>query len=390
VSREAINRLDSRKHLTDCTRLVSIGNTCTAKIRKNDLMTFGRKLGIIMSHDLSKENICEVLVSFMDLGLTRLTHRGVPDFIHQEAKDSFLEDLDKSGVDGFALPEPDSCASDDDVRRFEESLSNNKEEDIDLTPAIFRSMVNSGRVKMLSRNVCQDNRDTSRHGYDKHKKVILCQDPGFVPRSKCKKSDSSDRIYLGIVYYVHTDGYIIACHREWCDRYHADKHDTGAYDFIGCYQGKPEKHCENYLRTSFLNRNYKLLKSTPSLTTGYRSANLCDENGCHSSPERVGVLVLSAFVGNRPFIDGKFWIQEHKTGDRGNDSFPDGTEWLSQSMNNDKDHQHRYVRHVVVIDFSKASLTISIYFYFLLAVWRTNFPRPYSLPSTRRSYRIVT
>jgi hypothetical protein len=85
---------------------------------------------------------------------------------------------------------------------------------------------------MLHEDFCADNRNKSSPLLSANKKVTLGQDPGFESQDKSSKCDSG-RICLSVVYYVHRNGFVIACHRSWVWDEAKDKVVKETHDLLG-------------------------------------------------------------------------------------------------------------------------------------------------------------
>jgi hypothetical protein len=198
---------------------------------------------------------------------------------------------------GLPVAEPTEIARDEEVKEFEESLWNGTREDVFISPKIFRSMIRSGDVKMLHEDFCQDNRDKSSPTLSANKKVTLGQDPGFVSQDEGYKCDSG-RICLSVVYYVHRNGFFIACHRLWVRVGANEKVEKGTHDCLGVASRKT-KNGKCY--SAYLLRLFKILSPITN-RDGYHYVNLFDRSvEQHSSVEHVGVIVLATFQENRPY-----------------------------------------------------------------------------------------
>jgi hypothetical protein len=115
----------------------------------------------------------------------------------------------------LALPEPTNIATEEEVRAFEQSLTNGRNQaKIFVTPKLYRAMYQAGKVKVLNATICQDNRDNSRPGVDHGKNIHLCQESGFLPEYEAPK-DTSGSIRMPIQYSAHKYGHMIASHRSW-------------------------------------------------------------------------------------------------------------------------------------------------------------------------------
>jgi hypothetical protein len=231
----------------------------------------------------------------------------------------------------LAAQEPTNIATKEEVRAFEQSLTNGRNQaSIPLTPEIYRKMHQSETVKVLDATICQDNRDYSRPGVDHGKNINLCQESGFLPENEALKDDRG-RICLPIQYSIHKEGHMIASHRSWSKLGVKAKLKKGTHEIIGMTS---RKQTDGMHRVSYLLRSYIILRPLQMKCQGYQYVNLYDESAAgHHSLEHLGAMVLATFRENRP--DG--YVVDHLAA-KDNDSL-DCIIWATISQNNQEDRR---------------------------------------------------
>lgn len=194
-----------------------------------------------------------------------------------------------------------------------------------------------GCIKMLKSNVCDANRDHSVKGRDEIN-VEICQDDGFLPVSRCFVN-SNNAAHVPVCYYAHVDGFIISVRRNWSrDSISVRrKMEAGTHDILGRLM-HTRKNGKNGMK--YLTRNYSVMKATTCKNHGYQRVSLADKLAQgHQCPMSVGVLVLSAFVCDRPCVDGEYWTLEHGAGVDNNSL--ESICWLPRLQQNDAAHKCR-------------------------------------------------
>lgn len=272
--------------------------------------------------------------------------------------------FDRGGPHGVPYPEPRSCATDEEVEAFFENLhlqlNAESKKKILVPPLVFRQLEQLDQVRMLSSNFCQDNRDNSSSLVDADKRVMLCQNPGFVEYSSQGSTNAYGRytLHLGVVYYVTVRGDVISCSRSWVKKSKNELTETlqnGLYDIIGFR--RDAVGWKNY----YLQREFRILRSEAD-RYGYKYVQLSDESGTgHQSKEAVAVMVLGTFDRIRPYSDQDgYYVVDHKVA-RDNNCL-ENLEWVSVSTNNSANRRHStYVIMSCIVNALSALLTTSPY-----------------------------